>query len=158
DVTGGLVAGDITGNGTGTVTATATLAKINATLANATGVAYRGVLDYNGADTLTVTANDNGNTGTGGALSDTRTVAITVNPVNDPPVVTVPGAQAVDEDTNLFVTGISVADVDAGGATNFQLTLSALPAPISSHPDVTGGLVAGDIAGNGTGSVTATAT
>ena len=52
-----------------------TLAKTNATLANATGLTYRGVPDYNGADTVTVTANDNGNTGTGGALTDTRTVA-----------------------------------------------------------------------------------
>src|SRR5207247_9688357 len=75
DVSGGLTASDLVGNGTGTVTATATLAKINATLANATGVTYRAVQDYNGSDTLTVLANDNGNTGSGGALTDTKTVA-----------------------------------------------------------------------------------
>ena len=65
------------------------------------GVTYRAALNYNGPDTLTVTANDNGNTGSGGALTDTKTVAITVNAVNDAPVVTVPGAQSVNEDTDL---------------------------------------------------------
>ena len=33
--------------------------------------------------------------------------------VNDAPVLTVPGAQSVNEDTLLSITGISVADVDA---------------------------------------------
>ena len=43
-------------------------------------------------------------------ISDT--VAITVTPVNDAPVNTVPGAQVVNEDTALALGGISVTDVD----------------------------------------------
>src|SRR5262249_52530672 len=124
----------------------------------ANGVTYHANLDYNGPDTVTVTANDNGNTGPGGAMTDTETIAVTVNAVNDAPVVTEPGGQAVNEDTDLFATGSSVADVDAGGAANFQVTLSALHGTIPLRTDVSGGLVAGDVTGNGTASVTATAT
>ena len=48
-------------------------------------------------------------------------MAITVNPVNDPPVNTVPGAQSVNEDTALPIAGMSVADVDS---TSLTTTLS----------------------------------
>ena len=64
-------------------------AQINAALA---GLAYTGNLNFNGADTLTVATSD-------GTATDTDTVAITVNAVNDAPVNTVPGAQSVNEDT-----------------------------------------------------------
>src|SRR5262249_49091698 len=129
-----------------------------ATLANATGLTYHPAFNYNGADTLTVTANDNGNTGSGGALTDTKTVAISIGAVNNPPVVTVPGAQAVNQDTDLMIPGISVSDVDAGDAPNFLLTLSALHGTVTLRTDVPGGLTAADLTGNGTGTVTATAT
>jgi outer membrane protein OmpA-like peptidoglycan-associated protein len=48
--------------------------------------------------------------------TDTKTVAIEVNPVNDAPVATVPSGQAIDEDAALTFAGnlvLSVADVDA---------------------------------------------
>src|SRR5438309_1502554 len=54
---------------------------------------YQGTLNYNGPDTLTVTSRDSN------AVTDVDTVAITVNPVNDAPVNTVPGAQVVNEGT-----------------------------------------------------------
>ncbi|SEJ27034.1 VCBS domain-containing protein [Achromobacter sp. NFACC18-2] len=44
---------------------------------------------------------------------------------NDGPVNTVPGAQALDEDTSLAITGISIADPDSGAAT-MQVTLNVL--------------------------------
>lgn len=75
-----------TGNGTSSVTLTGTVAAINAALSATNGVVYRGNLNYNGADTLTMTTSDGGSTGTGGTLTDTDTVGITVTPVNDPPV------------------------------------------------------------------------
>ena len=88
------------------------------------------------------------------------TVAITVSPVNDAPVNTVPGAQVVNEDTALALGGISVNDVDgnlstvqlgvtkgtvtvnlAGGATissgangTATLTLSGHPGPDQRGP------------------------
>ncbi|MBL8244599.1 MAG: hypothetical protein JNL89_10425 [Rhodanobacteraceae bacterium] len=75
------------GGGTGfsAITFTGTLANVNAALA---GMAYVPTANYFGPAQLSITSNDQGNTGTGGALSDSDVVAITVNPVNDPPVAT----------------------------------------------------------------------
>ena len=97
----------VTGNGTASVTITGTAAQINAALA---GLAYTGNLDFNGADTLTVATSD-------GTATDTDTIAITVNPVNDAPINTVPGAQSVAEDTILPIAGVSVADIDSSALT-----------------------------------------
>ena len=45
-----------------------------------------------GVDTLTVTVDDQGEIGLGAALNDVQTVDISVGPVNDTPVNSVPGA------------------------------------------------------------------
>ena len=71
--------------------------------------------NFFGTDTFTYRAND-------GALdSNIATVTITVNPVNDAPVNSVPAAQSTNEDTALvFSAGngnlVSISDVDAGAA------------------------------------------
>ena len=104
----------ITGNGSASRDARRHAAQINAALA---GLAYTGNLNFNGADTLTVATTD------GRRRTDTDTVAITVNPVNDAPVNTVPGAQTVNEDTALSIGGVSVTDVD-GGALTTTLTVA----------------------------------
>ncbi len=75
----------ISGSGTGSVVLSGTVAMINATLAAAGAVTYVPAANYNGSDSLTMTTLDNGNTGLGGPLSDTDTVAITVTSVNDAP-------------------------------------------------------------------------
>jgi uncharacterized repeat protein (TIGR01451 family) len=98
-----------------------TLAAINAALNDVT---YRGDLNYNGPDTITLISNDNGHTGSGGAKTDTDTTSVTVSPVNDPPVNTMPGAQTVNEDTDLGGLAFSIADPDAGSQT-VRFTLSA---------------------------------
>ena len=67
----------VTFNGTASVIITGTAVQINTALA---GLAYTGNLDFNGADTLTVVTNN-------GTATDTDTIAITVNAVNDPPVL-----------------------------------------------------------------------
>ena len=87
----------IAGSGTATVTLTGTLAAINSTLAAANAVTYVPTGNYNGSATLTMVTNDNGSTGAGGALSDTDNVAITVNAVNDPAVITGPTTGTVTE-------------------------------------------------------------
>ncbi|MBB3902799.1 tandem-95 repeat protein [Methylobacterium brachythecii] len=144
----------VTGDGTGTVVLKGSISAINAAL---DGLRYRGSADYNGPDTLTVTTNDNGNTGSGGAKSDTDMVSITVTPVNDAPVNGLPSAQAVDEDTNLvFSTGngnaITVSDVDAGGG-SLTTTLSV------QHGTLTlGGTNNVTVSGNGSDTVTLTGT
>ncbi|URK89214.1 hypothetical protein LP421_30100 (plasmid) [Rhizobium sp. RCAM05350] len=87
NVTNGLTSGEITGNGTATVTIAGTLNEINATLAATNGLLYLGSTNINGTDTLTVVTNDGGGTGSGGALSDTDFYTITINGVNDAPLV-----------------------------------------------------------------------
>ena len=104
----------VTGNGTASVIIAGTAAQINTALA---GLAYAGNPDFNGADTLTVATSD-------GTATDTDTIAITVNAVNDAPVNTVPAAQTVAEDTILPIAGVSVADVDSSTLTT---TLSVAP-------------------------------
>ena len=75
------------GDGTAdsTMTFTGTIANINTALA---GMNFAPTANFNGGASLQIVTNDQGNTGSGGALSDTDTVNITVNAVNDVPVRT----------------------------------------------------------------------
>src|SRR2546423_819019 len=91
---------------------------------------------------LTATSRDSN------AVTDVDTVAITVNPVNDAPVNTVPGAQVVNEDTALAVGGFFFNDT----ATTEIYTLSLHDAlPISVTLSGTATISAGS---NGTNSLT----
>src|SRR5262249_16530940 len=142
----------VSGNGTGTVVVTGSLANINTAL---NGLTFQPNANYNGAANLTVTTNDQGNTGSGGALSDTDTVAITVNAVNDSPVTSRPAAHTMHEDGLLTFSSaggnaISISDVDAGSG-SVQVTL-AVPTLILALP-ITTGLT---VSGNGTGTVVVT--
>ncbi len=71
--------------GTGSVTVTGTKANLNAALASLT---YTPTANFHGGATLTVTVNDLGSTGSGGARQDVKTVALTVTPLNDQPTTT----------------------------------------------------------------------
>ncbi|WP_429072553.1 retention module-containing protein [Aeromonas veronii] len=104
----------VVGNGTGALVLTGTLADLNALLSG--GVTYQGNSDFYGNDALTMVTNDQGNTGSGGALSDTDVLPIEVQPVNDAPVNQLPGSMTVKEDGSLSLSGVSVKDVDAGSA------------------------------------------
>ena len=77
-VVNGVRANQVSGNNSGTVTLAASLAALNATLTNAAGAAYTSRSDFSGIETVGVTVNDNGNSGTGGAKTDTKSIAITV--------------------------------------------------------------------------------
>jgi Ca2+-binding RTX toxin-like protein len=68
----------VSGSGTATVTITGTLGQINAALATVT---YTGEHDFFGADALTMSTNDNGNTGSGAPSSDTDEMPIAVGPI-----------------------------------------------------------------------------
>lgn len=104
----------VVGNGTGSLVLTGTQADLNALLSG--GVTYQGNSDFYGNDALTMVTNDQGNTGSGGALSDTDVLPIEVQPVNDAPVNQLPGSMTVKEDGSLSLSGVSVKDVDAGSA------------------------------------------
>jgi hypothetical protein len=135
------------------VTVTGTIANVNSAFTG--GVTYTPNNNSFGTDTLTVVINDGGNTGSPGPLTDTKTVAITVNSVNDAPVNSVPGPQTVIKDQNLTLSSatanaIQTSDVDAGSA-NIQVAISATNGTVTiSSPGGT------NVTGNGTGTATLT--
>ncbi len=114
----------VAGNGTGDVVLTGTLADLNALLSG--GVTYQGDPDFHGNDALTMVTDDRGNTGSGGALSDTDVLPILVQPVNDAPVNQLPTTpQVAQEDQPFTIHGLQVSDVDAGNSP-LSVTLSVL--------------------------------
>ena len=114
-----------------------------------------------GSLTFTPSAHFNGlasfnyTVGDGNGAFDTASASVSVNPVNDAPVVTVPGTQSFAEDNSLIFstangTVIAVSDVDAGSA-DLTVTLSI------GQGDLTLGSTAGlVVAGNGSANVTLT--
>lgn len=84
-----------------------TIASVNAFIAN-NRLTYTTAANATADATLTVVV-DTGSVGT-----DTKTITLAVTPVNDAPVVTVPGSLTVTEDVSTSLTGISFSDVDAG--------------------------------------------
>jgi cytochrome c-type biogenesis protein CcmE len=111
------------GSGDATLVFSGSLDDLNAALAT---LSYQGLPDYHGPDQLTVTVNDQGHAGSGEALSDSGTIALTVHPVNDAPQLTLPGDLAVDEDTRLAIGGIVIADVDVDPQSSDQALLVTL--------------------------------
>ena len=84
---------------------------LNAALTN---LQYRWRSQTGGVDALTVTVNDQGNTGKGGPLSTNSVIPLTITGVNDPPVVTLtqPANGAVFyAATNISLTA-TASDVD----------------------------------------------
>src|SRR5690606_1192473 len=77
--------GGVTVGGTSSaLTLTGTMADINAFIA-ASGVSYTTASNATADVTLTVSIDDGGNTGAGGAMTDSGTVTLDVTPVNDAP-------------------------------------------------------------------------
>jgi hypothetical protein len=102
---------------------------------NAGQLVYTPAADANGAaiTSMTFQVEDNGGTLNGGVNLDASPNVLTfdVAAVNDAPVNTLPGSITVTEDVGAAVTGISVADVDAGG-TPIQITLSVASGQLAS--------------------------
>ena len=134
----------LTGDGTGTISFAGSPADINNALANAT---FTPDAEFSGVASVEVTTND-------GTAADTETINITVNPVNDAPVVSVPDAttnpQSTDEDTPLtFATAtnpISISDADGDDQT-VTITVTGGTLTLSGTPNITAG-------SNGSGTIT----
>ncbi|MGH9277494.1 MAG: beta strand repeat-containing protein [Acidimicrobiales bacterium] len=134
-------------NGTATMAVTGTLTDINAALA---GLTYTPTTAYIGADTLTMTTDDQGNEGIGQVQTDQDTVAITVQNVA-PVVNNVSYTGAVGN--TIFGVGITPAQPEthasgtvlSGSSDPNNDTLTAGPATITS---ANGGTVT--MASNGT--------
>ncbi len=157
NVTNGLVSGQVVGNNTGHVVITAPLAKINATLAAASGITYRGTTDFNGDDTLTMVTNDQQTDDLGGAMSDSDTLELTIAAVNDAPVNTVPsGTVTVTTETATKINGLGLTDSDLGIG-DAVVTLTVTHGTVTVRTDVASGLTSADVTNNGTALVTITA-
>ena len=114
------------------------LADINSALA---GLAYKPAANFTGADTLTFTTSDDGHTGSGGALTATQTVAISVDDV--PPVIANVLADASFSDG---AAGIAI-DAAAGFASpaGLPLTFTATGLPDGLAIDSATGQITGSI-------------
>ena len=117
--TTGLTFSDADGSD-GTLAFTGSQADITA--AFAASIVYTPDQDFNGSDTLTITANDQGSTGSGGAQQDSELLSITVNAVNDEPSFAKGADQNVLEDSGPhtvagWATDISVGPTDESGQT-----------------------------------------
>ena len=126
--TGGQLSGvaetgmGITLGGTATaLTVTGTQTDLNSYFGTASNIQYvHSTADLNGdgADTIQVSVNDNGNTGLGGGEDvNLGTVDVNITAINDTPEVTGAGSpyEAVEQEPPIDIhgTGLSVSDVDA---------------------------------------------
>jgi CSLREA domain-containing protein len=114
----GITFVDGTANGTGSLHFTGTIANLNTAL---NGLKYQGTQDYNstrGAETLSINIDDQGNTGSGGALTASKSFGINVAAVNDKPVAanksfSVEANMKITYQINLAANGSGdVTDVD----------------------------------------------
>jgi len=109
----------VTGNGSASVSAVGTIADLNAAL---DGLTFTPVTDLIGAGaTIQIVTNDRGNSGTGGAKSDSDTIAISLQPPMGSPFavngnsITATGTAGNDSMT-LLLAGGGLADIYVNGA------------------------------------------
>ena len=114
----------VSGSGSATVTLTGTLAQINDLLAGSGTLVY--IINNDAppvSDTLTLTANDQGNSGTGGVLTGFDAATIDIAAVNDAPVITSVDSANIDENTaaTTVIYNATAADID-GDNLSWSLT------------------------------------
>ncbi|WP_337997991.1 cadherin-like domain-containing protein [Oleispirillum naphthae] len=104
----------VTGSGTATLTLTGTLADLNSALA---GLKYTPTANWFGSDSMAVSINDLGHSGGGGAQTGSKTIAVTVNAVNDRPVAS--GSETIAATTEGTATAsATLADLLGGHYTD----------------------------------------
>ncbi len=149
-------------NGTASMTIRANMVNVNGAM---DGLRYRSDAGYSGADSLTVLTSDLGNTGSGGILTDTDAVGITVVDETAPSVVSVTSdtpdglygeGRSINIQINfseaVVVTGIPIISLETGPSDAIAIyaggsgssVLSFLYTP--SYPEMTSDL---DYAGTG---------
>ncbi|WP_372502122.1 cadherin-like domain-containing protein [Tistrella mobilis] len=103
----------VTVGGTATaLTLTGTVADINAFISGS-ALTFTPVANANGDVTLTVDVTDSGNTGSGGAKTDTASVTLSVSAVNDQPTAPALDNDEVDEnDAGAVIGRVTATDAD----------------------------------------------
>ncbi len=143
-----FTAGD--GDSDAAMTFTGTLDDVNAAL---DGLVFKPTAQFNGTASISVKADDQGATGSGGAKSHTLARSITVSAVNDGPTVSAPGGSfAVTEDVAKSLSGLTFSDLDVGTGT-MTATLTVASGTVTGSSS--GGVTA---SGSGTGVLTLSGT
>lgn len=164
DVAQGLKTENIRGNKTKTVTLKDSIDRINTTLAAADAIRYQGQKDFAGQDVLAVRVNDGGDSTINDATIDfvwppggqtaktaIERMSIAINPTGTPPEISIPGQQAVNEDSSLSISGINIKDSDSQ---TIRVSLNVTNGILTVKDNVGQGLNARDINGNKTKMVT----
>lgn len=118
------------------------------------GLNFTPDLNVNGEVTLTMTTNDQGNTGAGGPLEDSDMVTIQVQAINDAPELPALPDQTVAEEAVLTLSGLSVTDVDFGEAGSTGVMIATLSADQGTLTVTVPGGSSVIVTDNGTGAVT----
>ncbi|HEX5126095.1 MAG TPA: cadherin-like domain-containing protein, partial [Rhodocyclaceae bacterium] len=115
-----------TGSADVSMSFTGTLADINAAL---DGLSYSPATNFSGSDALSIVTDDQGNTGSGGALSDSDVIGITVTAVNSAPTLISNTGLTLDEGGGAAITSsmLAVSDLDNTPA-ELTYTLTGIPA------------------------------
>ena len=117
----------ITGDGTADATMmfTGTLTAVNTAL---NGMSFNPTADFNGAASLQIVSDDQGNSGSGGPLTDTDTVNITVNAENDAPVVTTTAGNlnyTENDPATAIDMGLTVTDADSANLVGATVAITS---------------------------------
>jgi uncharacterized repeat protein (TIGR01451 family) len=108
-------------DGSSSVVFTGTITDVNTALLNLT---FSPTLDYSGSATVTIYTNDLGNSGAGGPQSDTDSISITIQSVEDPPRFT-----STPVPTATFNVGYvyNITTIDPDGPGPITITAPVLP-------------------------------
>lgn len=89
-----------------------------------TSLAYTPDPNWTGSDALSITVNDQGNSGPGAPRTDAKARSFTVTPVNDPPAISLPTATlAATPASSTPVSDLFITDIDAGSG-SLKVTLA----------------------------------
>lgn len=159
----GLTAKNISENKTQEVTVTGKVEQINATLADSAAITYQGNKDFNGDEILSVNVSDSDKTSKNNQESNliwppnataentiNNSIKITVIPNGLPNFTTIPNNINTKEDTNVIISGITIADSDSQ---NVAVILQVSNGNLKVKENVTQGLKASNIRNNGSNTV-----
>lgn len=148
DVSGGVTAAKVEGNNSSNVVLRGTLAQINATLANASGLNYTAAGVDVGLQTISMTTSDG---------EDVDSDNFTLQIIATPPINTLPVAAIVAaQNRPQAIIGLSISDPDAGSG-NLTVTLEVAKGTLAVNASTAAGLNIGQIQDNGTSRVVITA-
>ncbi|MGV3505526.1 MAG: Ig-like domain-containing protein, partial [Adhaeribacter sp.] len=141
NVSNGLIAWEIMGNNSSSIQIDATLASLNATLADPNGFVFVPNSQFNGSDEVYITMSDNGNlsTGVNGGQYNEWRKTINITAVNDAPVITsnaggAAAAISINENTTAVTTVAATDILNEASTLTYSISGGADQALFSINP------------------------